>query len=45
MAALFPMKPGVQDLAERDAASLALFRYWSQIGFEEFNGIMAMALL
>ncbi len=45
VAALFPMKPGVQDLAERDAASLALFRYWSQIGFEEFNGIMAKGLL
>lgn len=45
VAALFPMRPGVQDLAERDAASLALFRYWRQIGFEEFNGIMAKGLL
>lgn len=45
VAALFPMEPGVQDLAQRDAASLALFRYWSQIGFEEFNGIMAKGLL
>lgn len=45
VAVLFPMEPGVQDVAERDAASLALFRYWSLIGFEEFNGIMAKGLL
>ncbi|TXH40353.1 MAG: hypothetical protein E6Q90_14125 [Actinobacteria bacterium] len=44
VAALFPMKPGLDDLAERDAAARALADYWGRIGFVEFNGIMAMAL-
>ena len=38
------MKPGLDDLAERDAAARALADYWGRIGFVEFNGIMAMAL-
>lgn len=44
VAALFPMKPGLHDLVERDAAARALADYWGRIGFAEFNGIMAMAL-
>ena len=44
IAALFPMKPGLDDLAQRDAAARALADYWGRIGFAEFNGIMAMGL-
>lgn len=44
VAALFPMAPGVQDLTERDVASIGLFRYWARAGFEEFNGVMARSL-
>ncbi len=43
-AALFPMQPGLDDFAERDASARALADYWGRIGFSEFNGIMAMAL-
>lgn len=43
-AALFPMKPGLDDFAERDASARALADYWGRIGFAEFNGIMAMPL-
>ncbi len=44
VAALFPMKPGLEDLAARAAAARALADYWGQIGFAEFNGIMAMPM-
>ena len=44
VAALFPMKPGLEDLAARDASARALADYWGRIGFAEFNGIMAMQL-
>jgi hypothetical protein len=40
VAALYPMKPGVADLAERAAANRGLSDYWGRIGFVDFNGIM-----
>jgi hypothetical protein len=45
VAALFPMAPGVQNLAARDAASIRLSRLWARAGFEEFNGVMARGLV
>lgn len=44
VAALFPMKPGLEDLGQRDASARALADYWGRLGFAEFNGIMAMEL-
>jgi GNAT superfamily N-acetyltransferase len=40
VAALYPMKPGVADLAERAAVNRALSEYWARVGFVDFNGIM-----
>lgn len=44
LAALYPMQPGLEDLAERSTAAAALARYWQQIGFVDYNGIMIRAL-
>ena len=44
VAALYPMQPGLTDLAERQAASARLTRHWARLGFADFNGIMAKAL-
>ncbi|MGB2737359.1 MAG: hypothetical protein WBC27_04880 [Candidatus Nanopelagicales bacterium] len=44
VAALFPMKPGLADLAERAAANRALSGFWGHLGFVEFNGIMVRDL-
>ena len=40
VAALYPMKPGLADLAERAAVNRALSEYWARIGFVDFDGIM-----
>ncbi len=44
VAALYPMQPGLADLDERQASSERLARYWAQLGFARFNGIMAKSL-
>ncbi len=44
LAALFPMRPGVVDLEERAAAAAGLSRYWAQLGFADYNGIMVREL-
>ncbi|MBK6762249.1 MAG: hypothetical protein IPG68_02730 [Micrococcales bacterium] len=44
VAALYPMQPGLTDLAERQEASERLTRHWGRLGFADFNGIMAKAL-
>lgn len=40
LAALYPMQPGLTDLAARAASNRQLTHYWAKIGFEDFDGIM-----
>jgi GNAT superfamily N-acetyltransferase len=44
VAALYPMRPGLEDLDERAAANRALSQYWARLGFVDFNGIMILRL-
>jgi hypothetical protein len=44
VAALYPMRPGLEDLDERAAANRALSQYWARLGFVDFNGIMILPL-
>lgn len=44
VAAMYPMQPGLADLAQRSAANRALSAYWGRIGFVDFNGIMIRPL-